>query len=177
MFLLCTMISFATAQVESQPIKKDSFTLYLFLLDDCPICIDYTTTINNLHEEYGNEISFIGYFPNFSSKPEKIEAYKKKYGIKFQTFTDYYKENSKKWDVAVTPEVILYDHSRNSIIYKGRIDNKFVKLGRRRNVVTENDLALVLESTRTDSPIGYTYKKPVGCFINYGEMERKNKQK
>lgn len=148
---------------------KDSLTLYLFLLDDCPICIQYSPTINDLHLKYGEEISFIGYFPNFSSKKEKIELFKSQYHIKFPLFTDYFKTQAKKFNVQITPEVILYNHTQNKIVYQGRIDNKFYKLGRRRNVVTEHNLRDAIDLSLKNKKIDQPYVEAIGCYINYSD--------
>lgn len=147
----------------------DSLSLYIFLLDDCPICIQYTPTINKLHEEFGDQISFVGYFPNFSSKPQKINSFKDKYNIQFPVFTDYYKIQAKKYKAEITPEVILYNNTKNEVIYQGRIDNKFYKLGRRRNVVTEHDLTNAINQTLNNTPVEKSYVQPIGCYINYSD--------
>lgn len=147
----------------------DSLSLYFFLLDDCPICIQYSPTINDLYDEYGDQISFVGYFPNFSSKSHKIELYKNNYGIQFPLFTDYYKVQAKKYNAEVTPEVVLYNNTKDEVIYQGRIDNKFYKLGRRRNVVTEHDLKLAISNTLINTPVEKPFVQPIGCFINYSD--------
>lgn len=153
----------------SQLKAGDSLSLYLFLLDDCPICIQYTPTINELYSEFGSEIAFVGYFPNFSSKKSKIDNFKNKYYLEFPLLTDYYKTQAKKYNAQVTPEVILYNNTKNEVIYQGRIDNKFYKLGRRRNVVTEHNLREAILSTLNDSPVEQPFMEPIGCFINYSD--------
>jgi len=147
----------------------DSISLYIFLLDDCPICIQYTSTINDLHNEYGSQVSFVGYFPNFSSKKSKIDTFKNKYNLDFPLYTDYYKTQAKKYNAQVTPEVILYNNTKNVIIYQGRIDNKFYKLGRRRNVVTEHNLKEAILNTLNNQPVEQPFVEPIGCFINYSD--------
>jgi len=155
--------------------QSDSLSLYLFLLDDCPICVDYTSTLNDLYEEYGDSIEFVGYFPNFTSKPEKIQRFKETYGIQFKLDTDYYKTQASRWRATITPEVILYNHSKSQIVYRGRIDNKFVKLGRRRYVVTQHDLRDALRYCRSDNNMRIESTKPVGCYISYNDaISRKN---
>lgn len=151
---------------------KDSLSLYIFLLDDCPICIQYTPTLNNLYNEYQNQISFIGYFPNFSSKKEKIEIYKNQYKIQFPLETDYFKTQAKKFKAKVTPEVVLYNHTSQQVIYQGRIDNEYYKLGRRRKVVTEHSLKDAIEQTLAQKKITTRYTEPIGCFINYSDNFR-----
>lgn len=150
--------------------QKDSLSLYLFLLDDCPICLDYTVTLKELHKEYGEQMSFVGYFPNFSSKPHKIELFREKYGIAFPLKTDYYKIQATKWKAEVTPEAILYNHTLEKVIYQGRIDNKFVKLGKRRNVVTKHDLLNAIRNTIEGKKVITSYTESVGCFINYSDQ-------
>ena len=149
--------------------NKDSLSLIIFLLDDCPICLQYTPTLNELHDQYKEDINFIGYFPNFSSKPEKIEAFKADYKINFPLYTDYFKQQAKKYNASITPEVILYNHTTNTIIYQGRIDNKFYSLGRRRNVVTEHDLKEAIESTLNGQLVKQRITEAVGCYINFSD--------
>ncbi len=69
----------------------------------------------------------------------------------------------------MTPEVILYNNTKDEIIYQGRIDNKFYKLGRRRNVVTEHDLESAIKSTLNNEAVEKSYAQPIGCFINYSD--------
>lgn len=155
---------------QSEQIHKDKeLTLVLFLLDDCPICIDYTVTLNDLHSQYSDQVDFIGYFPNFTSKPEKIAKFKKQFSIQFPLKTDFYKKVVKKYNAEVTPEVILIDNNSNKIVYRGRIDNKFFKLGRRRNVVTEHNLKDAIDNFLSGRPIEQGSTLPIGCFISFND--------
>ena len=147
----------------------DSLSLYFFLLDDCVICQEYTPTINSLHDEYGDQVSFVGYFPNFSSKKEKIEVYKEKYKIAFPLYTDYFKMQAAKYEAEITPEVVLYNHTKEEIVYQGRIDNKFVKLGRRRNVVTSHELSDALQAATNNKQVVIAKTQAIGCYINYSD--------
>ena len=164
--LLCLLFSFFfTIQSSS----RDSVTLFIFLLDDCIICQSYTPKINELHQEFGSDVEFKGIFPNFSSKPEKIEAFKAKYGLELEVQTDYWKTLVKKFDVSVTPEVVLYNHKSDIVLYKGRIDDEFVALGKRRRVITANDLQNVLQKYSSGLPGPFKNTEAVGCFINQND--------
>jgi len=159
----------------SQARSADSLSLYLFLLDDCPICIQYTPTIKELYKQYGDRIEFVGYFPNLSSKRDKIENFTKTYGIEFPVKTDYFKTQAKKYKAEVTPEVVLYNHTAQKTLYQGRIDNMFYKLGRKRKVVTQHDLINAIENALQNKPIEKPFVQPVGCFINFSdELQIKN---
>lgn len=175
LIIICSFSSYnlCTASASYSEPFSDSLSIYLFLLDDCPICIKYTPEINSIYDDYGDEIGFVGYFPNFSSKPEKINAYRETYGIEFDLKTDYYKLQAKKWKAKVTPEVVLYNHTTKTVLYRGRIDNSFVRLGKRRNVVTERDLRDAITATLDGREIAQPYVVPVGCYINYGDSTEK----
>ena len=65
--------------------------------------------------------------------------------------------------------MILFNHTKGIILYQGRIDNKFYKLGRRRNVVTEHNLKNAIEQSLNNLDIDQPYVEPIGCFINYSD--------
>lgn len=147
----------------------DSISLYIFLLDDCIICQNYTPILNSLYDEFGQDVEFVGYFPNFSSKIDKIDRFREKYSIEFPLKTDYFKTQCSKYKATITPEVVLVNHSDNKVLYRGRIDNMFYKLGRRRQVVTKFELRDALRSVANQTKIEITETKAMGCYINYSD--------
>ncbi len=145
---------------------QEKAQVIFFLLDDCTICESYTIKINELHETYGEQYDFIGYFPNFSSKKDKIETFKKKYKIGFPLKTDFFHKQVDRFDIKVTPEVVVYNPTENHIYYQGRIDNEFVRIGKRRQVVTTSELSDVLASINNGELRTFNSTESIGCFIN-----------
>jgi len=173
MFLINLLfVIFSCVSLDSQPIYcYPQYTVYIFLSEDCPICRYYVHDINDLYKQFeSEEIRIIGVFPNFSSKPEKIESFKTDYKLKIPTRTDYFKKISKKLGASKTPEVIILDNS-NTIIYKGRIDNAYADLGKRRRVVTDHNLNDILLKLQKGLQVPYTELETVGCFINYSDLK------
>ncbi len=164
--IFCALV---LSSVTNPTLAKDSVTVHIFLLDDCVICQDYSPKLNQLYEQYGDEISFIGYFPNFSSKTEKIEFFKKKYNIQFPLKTDYYKTQAARFQASITPEVIIYNHDTQKVLYRGRIDNRFFKLGKRRHVITSNELEIALSLISEGKEVKIPRTEPIGCYINYAD--------
>ena len=148
---------------------SDSITVYLFLLDDCIICQSYTPKLKEMHSSFGDQYSFIGVFPNFSSKPQKIKKFVEDYNIPFETKTDYFKKLTKKFEIKVTPEVVVFNETTKEVIYKGRIDNEFMGLGKRRRIVTTDELRDVLESLSKGDKKLFNFTEAVGCFINQND--------
>lgn len=149
---------------------SDSITAYIFLLDECVICQSYTNTLNELYAEYGEEVSFIGVFPNFSSKPAKIEQWKTMHKIKFPTRTDYFKDLSRKLGAEIMPQIVLFNETTEEILYNGRIDDKFARIGKQRRVITTHEFADALEAIRNESSISIKVTQPIGCFINFEDQ-------
>lgn len=141
-------------------------TLYLFLSDECIITQYYINTLNSLVTEYGEDVDMLAIFPNFSSKPKKIEAFYKKYKLKIPHKTDYYKKLSRSLGATITPEAILLDIDGN-IVYQGRIDNSYVQIGKRRRVVTTQELADAISSLIKNEEIKVSRTEAIGCFINF----------
>lgn len=146
---------------------RDSVTLYIFLSDECVITHYYVPTLNELHDAYGDQVEMIAVFPNFSSKPKKIAAFYEKYGLNIPHRSDYYKKLSRKLGATITPEAVLYNHSSHKILYQGRIDNSYVRIGKRRRVTTAKELEDALSAWLAGKDIPVQKTEAVGCFINF----------
>ena len=149
------------------PEPDDKHYVYFFLSEDCVICQSYTLVLNELHDQYaGEDIEFIGVFPNFSSKPNKIEAFRTKYKIPFELKTDYFHSLVDQFQISVTPEVVIYHAAQDGVLYQGRIDNGFFRVGKRRRVTTTSELADALEAIKNKQKIKTTRTEPIGCILS-----------
>ena len=165
-FIIFTSINLVV-NAQEKCVLEDSITVYVFMLEDCLITQFYTPQLRNLYEEYSRyNINFVGLFPNKYSKPEKIDSFKMVYQIPFPLKTDYYKSKTKLMDAKVTPEVCVYNHDFQEIIYKGRIDNAYYKVGKKRGVTNTSELKDVLEAIVTGEPVQTPNTEAVGCLIN-----------
>lgn len=171
LLLLLTLSTVATKTTSFSEVKtasNRSIKIYIFLLEDCVISQYYTLQLRELHAKYASEeIEFIGIFPNRFSKPETIEQFKKDYQLPFELKYDYYQALAKKMGATVTPEAVVYDEEKEEIIYKGRIDNTYFRVGKRRQVTTTSELADVLESLQNNTPPSTESTVAIGCYIKY----------
>jgi len=150
-------------------VEEPTYTVYIFLSEDCPICRYYIPEINRLYEDYESDsIQFVGVFPNFSSKEEKIKRFVEDYKLSVPTKTDYFKTLANSLEARLTPEVFVVDQE-HTILYKGRIDNAYADIGQRRRVVTKHELEDFLSNLRS-----YTIEpletEAIGCFIHYSDF-------
>lgn len=146
--------------------QKD-IKVYIFMSEECVICQSYTPYLNELYDHYSSKgIDIIGVFPNFSSKKKKIEAFKKKYQIEYALHTDYFRSLTEQFQVKITPEVIVFDESQASVLYRGRIDNTYFSVGKRRRVTTTSELEDALDAIIQNKEILITSTQPIGCIIS-----------
>jgi peroxiredoxin len=152
-----------------KPITGDSLTVYVFLHDECKISQFYTPELTRLYETYGSrKVGFVGYFPNATTTAERIEAFGKDYHIAFPLRADYKKDLTRKLGITITPEVAVWDHRTEQQIYRGRIDDSYVRVGKRKTHPQQYDLVGIIEDWLTHpDPQLLVQTKAIGCFINF----------
>ncbi|MGH7453690.1 MAG: redoxin domain-containing protein [bacterium] len=146
--------------------SKADFTVYIFLMEDCKICQSYTPTLKALYQTYAPDgFDFIGVFPNASSRQESILSFQKTYALPFPVKLDIDNKISRVLGARLTPEVFVVDKASNKVLYRGRIDNAFFKLGQRRSVITTHELQDALAALKRKQPVAVAKTEAVGCFI------------
>ncbi len=148
------------------------YKIYIFMGETCPISRHYTLTLKELHAQYASEkLEFTGIFPNRLSTPATIAAFKEKYALPFTCIGDATHTWVNRLGATITPEVVVADTSHTAI-YRGRIDNTFASLGKRRRVITEHDLADVLNALKDEKTPAFRQTRAIGCIITSGQKTK-----
>lgn len=149
-------------------VDRDSISVYIFLSETCPICKNQTLTLNKIYQEFSSKgISFTGLFPNQSSSTnETIQEFKGKYKIAFLLKKDDDQKITKQLSATITPQVFVIRNKTKEILYKGKVDNSFETIGKKRQVITANYLKDVLNQVTENKSITIKETQPVGCFIS-----------
>lgn len=157
-------VSLSTAGGNS--LYRSKVTVYIFLNESCTVSQYYTVELKKLYSRFANnELHFIGVFPNSAQKEDKIKGFKAKYEIPFELRIDHFNQLVRKFQASITPEVVVYDHQSDTVIYQGRIDNTFYQVGRKRRVTSTSELEEVLESFASKDAIVFERTQAVGCII------------
>lgn len=159
--LLLVLVSFMQARA------GDSITVYIFLSETCPICQNQTLTLRQLYDEYsGKGITFQGVFPNLEfSTDESIRKFARKYKIDFNLKRDEKQQLTNQLGATVTPQIYVVRNATQQVIYKGKTDNGFEGIGKKRQVITAHYLRDALQSILDNKPIAVNETTAVGCFI------------
>ena len=140
-------------------------TVFLFVSVDCPISNRYAPAVRRLHEKYAAQgIQFSLVYPNPVEPPAAIRRHLTDYSYPMRALRDPQHELVKIAGVTITPEAAVFD-PRGRLLYRGRIDDRYVSLGVERPVATKHDL----DEALTDIAAGRTPRQStaqaVGCFI------------
>ena len=112
-------------------------------------------------------LSFKGLFPNSFSNPQKITEFKEKYEIPFLLTMDFEKEWALKLGARVTPTAVVWNKTRDEVLYRGRIDDSYYRIGKRRTVTSTSELADALAAIVSGQEIRVKETQAIGCFINF----------
>jgi len=138
----------------------------VFLSPECPLCKNYTVTLNELLKTYEDKnVALFGIIPGKNYSTSEIEKYNRKYKLKFKLLLDEKYEMSTMLNAKVTPEAFLLNN-KGEIIYSGKIDNWAVSLKRKRQIITEHYLTNALSASLNGLPVELERTEPVGCIID-----------
>lgn len=143
---------------------EPDFTVYVFMAQRCNICKYYTPALKELHADFSGEgVHFEGVFPNAHSTPEEIAAFDAEFDIPFPLHPDQ-EGLTARYGATVTPEVVLID-AQGTVLYQGRIDNSYVRVGKRRTRTTSSELKDALKAVTSGKPVKTPTAPAIGCII------------
>ncbi|MCR9173606.1 MAG: redoxin domain-containing protein [bacterium] len=145
--------------------KADSLDIYFFVAETCPICQYYTAKINQIANDNPTH-NVILIFPNSLSSEETMAKFKKKYKLDVEMRLDTDHELVQKFGATVTPEVVVHDPKSDSVLYQGRIDDNYARVGQRKRQIQSDDLVDALNAIQNETPIATAKTSPVGCYIS-----------
>lgn len=139
--------------------------VFLFMSPDCPLCMNYTKTINDLVKKFAvQSITFIPVYPGDNYSQKELVEFQKNYNFNLQSLVDKDFTLSKMLEATVTPQAIVISDSRVKM-YSGAIDNWMFETGKKRTVITESYLDTVLTQLVNGKTVSLHSTEPIGCFI------------
>jgi thioredoxin-related protein len=139
--------------------------LLVLISPECPMCINYTLTLNTLKEQYANEMRITGLVAGSAYSDEAVLAFARAYNISYAILTDRKNDVVKKLKGEVTPEVYLFDQT-GQCVYRGAIDNWLTTLGKKKTKPDQFYLADAIQQTIKGEPVTTAYVQAQGCALN-----------
>jgi peroxiredoxin len=145
--------------------QRRSAVVLLFISADCPISNRYAPTINELVKEYvPANTAFYAVQSDPDITPEAARQYAKDYGFQFPVLLDPYQTIASHYAVMVTPTAVVVS-GRGDLLYRGRIDDRAVDLGKWRNTARKQDLRDAITNVLSGKPVAQPFPDAIGCFL------------
>ena len=138
-------------------------TVYVFTTTDCPISNRYAPEIQRLATKFGDQARFVLVYPVPTDSPDMIRAHKKKFAYALESVRDVDQKLIKLTGVTVTPEVAVMKGTQ--LLYRGRIDDRYIEFGKDRPAPTRHDLESALDAAIAGKPIAVKTTQAIGCIL------------
>jgi thiol-disulfide isomerase/thioredoxin len=153
--------------VPRAPLKPDGRASVLFFITtDCPISNSYAPEIQRICSEYGpKKVSCTLVYVDPDLKVADVKQHLKDFRYSgLPAILDSTQKLVRLAGATVTPEAALIGAS-GQVLYRGRIDNVYASLGKRRPEATEKDLRKALDDVLSGKPVATPSTKAIGCYI------------
>jgi hypothetical protein len=141
--------------------------VFLFTSTECPISNRYAPDVRRLATTFAPQgVVFRLVYPDPAEKAPAIRGHMAAFAYAGATeaFRDPDHALVKFVGATVTPEAAVF--SRGRVVYRGRIDDRFVDLGLERPSPTNRDLADAIAAVLAGKPVSQARTQAVGCFIS-----------
>jgi hypothetical protein len=137
----------------------------VFTSIECPISNRYAPDIRRLYEKFAPDgVRFWLIFANPGDPPAAIRDHVKAFGYPMGVLYDPRQDLVRLTRVTVTPEAVVFDR-QGAMIYRGRIDDRYVDLGLDRQTPARRDLEEALTATLAGRAVANPITQAVGCFL------------
>src|SRR5579884_1615 len=148
--------------------RESKAIVLLFLAADCPISNSYAPELNRLAAQYSPRgVLFYGVFSDPAATTTEIEKYAREYGYSLPLLLDRSQSLARQTGAAATPEAVILS-ARGEVLYRGRIDDRFLDFGKTRPAPGRRDLKLSLDQILAGKRVSPAVTKALGCAIPFG---------
>ncbi|MCA9139708.1 MAG: redoxin domain-containing protein, partial [Planctomycetales bacterium] len=136
-----------------------------FMSTQCPISNGYLPQLNDLSSKYRRQgVEFYGVISDPSVSRADALSHSKTYNVRFPVLFD----GSGELRLALSPTHTPHSYvmkSSGTIVYNGAIDDRYVKLGRKKEVAGTAFLEDAIQSMVDGTEIAIPQTKPIGCLM------------
>jgi hypothetical protein len=137
----------------------------LFVRTDCPITNRYAPELQRVAEEFsGRGVRFWLVYPDATETDAGIRAHIEEYRFPGEAVRDPRHELVRRAHATVAPEAAVFDEA-GKLIYHGRIDDRYVDIGKARPAARRHDLENAIAAVLAGKPVAESETRAVGCSL------------
>jgi hypothetical protein len=141
-------------------------SVLLFVSAQCPISNRYAPEIRRLVNRFSaTGVRFWSVYPNPAESTAAVRQHLDDYKYGTVALRDPQQELAHLAGATITPEAVVYD-ARGRVVYRGRIDDRYVAVGLERAAPERRDLEEALTATLAGTPVRAPATQAVGCYIS-----------
>lgn len=176
--ILCLPLAAGATQpfgigLDGQPIDElaasgSRAVVLFFAASDCPIANRYIPEIERLDREFAaGGVRFWWVYPNPGDTAEIVRRHQAEFSISGRVVLDTDQRLTHMAHATMTPEVAVFVPAGQELheVYRGRIDDRYVELGRERPAATRHDLEDAIRAVLGNRPLPAPGGPAVGCSI------------
>lgn len=140
--------------------------LLLFVSTDCPISNAYAPEVQRVCADYAERgVDCLLLYEDARVTPDAVRRHREAYGLgRIAAAIDADRAVASAAGATITPEAAVVDRT-GSIRYRGRIDDLYVDLRRRRPAATSHDLRTAIDAVLAGRPVARSRIPATGCYI------------
>jgi thiol-disulfide isomerase/thioredoxin len=146
-------------------VRRHKASVFIFVATDCPNSNTYAPVLARLYRDYSPRgVLFFNVYSDPSETAETVRKHDSEFKVPFPALLDPRLILARQTGARMTPEaVILGPEGRE--LYRGRVDDRFVDIGKTRFQPTRDDLREALDETLQGKPATHPITKVLGCAI------------
>ena len=152
--------------LDGRPIQPplEGISVFLFTRTDCPISNRYAPDVNRLHDRFSAAgVRFWLVYLDPKQDVADIRAHLREYGYSVGALLDSEHKLVRFAGATVTPEAAVYVGGR--LVYRGRIDDRYLAPGKSRPAPTVRYVENVLAAAVAGKRLQPHTTAATGCFI------------
>ena len=152
--------------VEPMPTGSYKAIVFVFLRIDCPISNRYAPELRRLHDKFASQnVAFRLVFTEPGDLGPPIRAHLADYKLPGEALRDPEHRWAHRCGVKTTPEAAVFLADRATLLYRGRIDDRYVDFGLTRPEPTTHDLEDAIAAALAGRTVTPATTVAVGCPI------------
>jgi thiol-disulfide isomerase/thioredoxin len=149
----------------TQEWKGARAVVLFFIATECPISNRYAPVINRLVADYASQrVIFYGVHSDPDIRASAVRQYAKDFSLNFPVLLDPTQLLAGNTGVTLTPTAVILSPD-GELLYRGRVDDRYLDYGKYRDTNIKPDLRLSLEATLAGRKIADPITKPLGCAL------------
>jgi len=166
--MLSLLALLMAGQLSAASSGREKALVLLFVRSDCPISNRYAPELQRLYQEYsprGVQLRLIYAEPGLTAAA--MEKHRREYAYTIPGVLDADHQYGKRANVTITPEAAVF--VGGALVYRGRIDDRYVSVGKERPRALHHDLQDVLDSILAGETMAFHETAAIGCAIENPE--------